>query len=268
MDKTIVDMYFSPTNSSKHTGKIISDEVAKILGYGREGSNCTVPASRRKCITLNADDILVCSFPVYSGRMPEPFSRWFANLSCNGCRVIPVAVYGNRAFDDALLEAADLIKESGGKVIAAIAAIAQHTFDPHIAQGRPDKADTEILKAFATEIAKKILSGNDHEPEIPGNRPFRMPPTLPRISPVTNDKCNYCGICVKKCPMGIIDSRDEHIIGEGCILCSACVKYCPQNAKALPEPFLKSIQEKLSKLAAGKKEPQLFIDLGDASTGR
>lgn len=255
----VVNLFFSPTHSSEKIGELLSEKISLALKTSSENINYTLPKGREKGIGLDANDVLVFSFPVYGGRVPAPLLEPLKKIHGSGCAAIPVAVYGNRAFDDALLEAADILTTQGSKVVAAIGAVAQHTFDERIGHGRPDASDKDILRTFGERIAKKIAQKDFTRPDIPGNHPYLTPADMPPLSPATSDACNYCGICARDCPMGIIDPKDEHKVSSGCIVCTACVKYCPQKAKSFPAEFLSFVQDFLEKVASARREPELFI---------
>ena len=45
------------------------------------------------------------------------------------------------------------------------------------------------------------------------------------------DKCNACGLCLKDCPLEVIDCLDEKArVGEGCVECRTCFRVCPKQA--------------------------------------
>ncbi|MER8252765.1 ferredoxin, partial [Acinetobacter baumannii] len=81
-----------------------------------------------------------------------------------GGRAILVCVYGNRAYEDTLVELQDITKQAGFRVIAAVSAIAEHSIVRQVAAGRPDKQDVHKLLEFAKEIQKKVSSGDTMEP--------------------------------------------------------------------------------------------------------
>ena len=71
-------------------------------------------------------------------------------------KLFVVAVYGNREFEDALLELKNTAEQIGFKVVAGIGAIAQHSIANTIGEGRPNKNDIEQLNIFKEKINKKI----------------------------------------------------------------------------------------------------------------
>ncbi len=57
---------------------------------------------------------------------------------------------------------------------------------------------------------------------------------VPRIDP---DKCDACGLCVEKCPVGAVElSQGGPIIvrPEDCTYCTECEAVCPQDAIRCP----------------------------------
>jgi 6-hydroxynicotinate reductase len=45
------------------------------------------------------------------------------------------------------------------------------------------------------------------------------------------EKCNACGLCLKDCPLQVIDYYEEKArVGEGCVECRTCVRVCPRQA--------------------------------------
>ncbi len=58
----------------------------------------------------------------------------------NGAKAVAVVVYGNRDYDDTLLELKNVLEENGFVVGAMVAAIAEHSIARNLAAGRPDKS--------------------------------------------------------------------------------------------------------------------------------
>ena len=76
-------------------------------------------------------------------------------------KAIVAVIYGNRDYDDALLELADIAVEDGFEVVAAGAFIAQHCIFPKVANGRPDASDMAVATDFikrAKESGKLDIS--------------------------------------------------------------------------------------------------------------
>ena len=80
-------------------------------------------------------------------------------------RAVLVCVYGNRAYEDTLVELEDAAKQAGFRIIAAVAAIAEHSIVRRYAAGRPDAEDAKQLQAFAGKIGEKLSAGDDTQPE-------------------------------------------------------------------------------------------------------
>ena len=65
--------------------------------------------------------------PSYGGRIPSVVTDMFRNVKADGTKAILVAVFGNRAIDDTLLELQDVLEESGFVCIAGMEAVAEHS---------------------------------------------------------------------------------------------------------------------------------------------
>ena len=91
--------------------------------------------------------------PVYSGRVPAVLIDCIDQFEGDGAKAVVVGVYGNRHYDDALLEAADLLGERGFKVIAAGAFIGEHSMAPRVGAGRPDADDLAVAAQFGHDVA-------------------------------------------------------------------------------------------------------------------
>lgn len=257
--KSITAMYFSPTQSSKKLTETVTEEIAGKEEISVNFVDLTNPATRNEAYFFEKEDILVLGYPVYGGRVPGVLQEVFGRIKGDGTRAIVLAVYGNRDYEDALIEGRDLLTENGFSVIAAAAFIGEHSYSEKVAIGRPDAADLRKATEFGSAAAEKIADGKSEEPAIKGNRPYKDPmPDMP-FAPKLTDACTNCGICADLCPMGIIDRNEPSKVKEGCILCCACVKNCPQHAKYWDaEPILK-IKEKLETYFTERKEPELFL---------
>ena len=113
--------------------------------------NCLTVKSRHKDLALGPRDLFVLVYPVSFGRMPWALQQWPA-LHGHGASALVVSVYGNRAIEDGERESMALLKEHGFKVVGAIEAIAEHSQERTLAQGRPDAQDAHDFKTMAAHI--------------------------------------------------------------------------------------------------------------------
>lgn len=251
----ITAMYFSPTKTTKKTVEAIAAAMGDVAG----SIDLTNPLARKMKYMYGEEDVLVLGYPVYGGRIPKVLADVFGKLAGEGTKVVLAAVYGNRAYEDALVEAQDILEGNGFKVVAAGAFLGEHSYSHLVATARPDAADLEIAADFGKKIAAKLAAGDTSTPEIKGNRPYKdgMPP-MP-FTPKTTEACNDCGLCVKGCPVQAIDKKEPRNVADSCILCCACVKSCPQQAKYFDaEPIMK-IKGMLEAKFTARQEPELFI---------
>ena len=105
--------------------------------------------SLKKVHIYGADDLLVIGTPVYAGRIPNkmlPFVQ--THFEGNGALAIPVAVFGNRNFDNGLIELRNELEAHGFHTIAGAGIPTEHVFSDKLATGRPDADDLAQIHAF------------------------------------------------------------------------------------------------------------------------
>lgn len=271
--RKVAALYFSPTYTTRKVVTAIAEGIAGTLALEKPASiNVTTPLQRRETPSFGEGDVVVFGVPVYIGRVPNLIRDYFASIKGNGAIGIPVVVYGNRAYDDALIELKDIMEGNGFKCIAAGAFIGEHSFSYTLGGGRPDAEDLDIATSFGKGIAQRLAQGWDANGvlEVPGNPyPYKFynaksssnnsidirkvkPETLP-------DKCTNCGLCAMLCPMGAIDPTNCALVPGICIKCCACVKLCRPKAKYFSDPTYLEHKEILEKnFTNPRKEPELF----------
>lgn len=251
----LYDIVFSPTGGTQ--------KVATLLTNALEGEVSRIDLTDSKqdfhTIQLTPDDVAVISVPSYGGRVPAVAVERLTALNGQGARAILICVYGNRAYEDTLVELEDAAKQAGFRVIAAVAAIAEHSIAHQFATGRPDEKDAQQLGLFAQQIQKKLLASDDSEPSIPGNRPYKKAGGAGMVPKATKD-CVKCGTCAKQCPVQAIQTDDPHKVDERvCISCMRCISVCPQNARKVNPIMLSAVGVALKKACSVRKDCELFL---------
>ncbi len=264
--QTLHLVYFSPTGTTKKTLEAIArgTGVKNILHH-----DITLPGSvPEKTIEFPANEMVILGAPVYAGRLPDVAVQRLSKFRPAGSPAAVAALYGNREYEDALLEIGELAAATGFVVIAAGAFLGEHSYstpETPIAAGRPDAEDKRKAEKFGGEVMELFQAISKPEevtmPELPGNRPFRQKVKHPNAPPETDmEKCTLCGECVEVCPVGAISINGGLATDrELCILCCACVKNCPEQARALTDPRMKQITERVCRLTVRRKEPETFI---------
>lgn len=259
MNRVVETMYFSPTHNSYNIVRTVSDSLMKrVSGFAHE-TNLTLPAQREKNYTFTADDVLLLGFPVYRGRVPLPLREALQHLQGDNTPVVLIASYGNRAYDDALVEARDILHENGFIVIAAAAFIGKHTYSKKLGVGRPDANDLSIADGFGRQVAGKINARTLHPAKIKGNVPYCEQKHTLSLIPLTNKNCSRCLVCVEVCPMGAISRDDPASIAQSCIGCSACVEACPSSAKFFDAAVLDPLANMLETANPFRRETEFFF---------
>ena len=253
---------FSPTNSTK---KVLQTIASGISSQAAELIDLTTPGSLPKKTREVSADLVLIGVPVYSGRVPLTAVNRLQKLTANNTPAVLVAVYGNRHYDDALLELNDIAIKCGFKPIAAGAFIAEHSFATEeypIAKARPDVDDLIKAKQFGEDIVKKFISVESPDlVKVPGNSPYKERGPALGIAPDTDkDICIDCKKCVYVCPTSAIPASDPTITdASNCILCCACIKVCPVEARKVTHPKLVGLSKRLSENFQTRLEAEMFM---------
>lgn len=274
--KTVWAVYFSGTGTTEKVTTHLARSLAEKLGADCQSHNFTQPAGRAGELKFGPNDLVVLGTPVYAGRVPNMMLPYIqGSIHGDGTLAVPVVLYGNRNFDDGLMELRNVMAANGFHPIAGAAVVGEHSFSTVLGAGRPDGADMALVDRLAEQTAQKVreLAAPPAEPvPVEGCDPIR-PYYTPRdrngepikdflkARPVTDPaKCVRCGLCARLCPMGAIDPADVSQVPGKCIKCCACVKKCPTGAKYFDHAGYLYHQHELEDQYAGRRaESRIFL---------
>lgn len=248
---------FSPTGGTK--------KVMDILGRAWECEKIDIDLSVRDldfaAYHLQGEDVCLVAVPSFGGRVPDVAVQRIAKLQGGGAKAVLVCAYGNRAYEDTLLELEDVLVKQGFSCIAAVGAVAQHSIMTQFAAGRPDAEDEKELLEYAARILESLgRPAIENEPvKVPGNRPYKEYNGVP-MTPKAGGKCNGCKKCASACPVGAIDeTHPDQTDSNLCISCMRCIQVCPQGARKLNKLMVFAAAKKMEKVCSSRKKNELFL---------
>ncbi len=251
----IFEIIFSPTGGTQKC----ADIIAAAFGKEVEIIDLTDYAYDFTSTDITKDDLCIIAAPAYGGRIPEIAASRLKSVQGNGAKAILIAVYGNREFDDCLVELQDITTENGFIPVAGVGAVAEHSLIRKFGAGRPDCDDIAELNNFAEQIITKLESGSTETISLPGNRPYKVFPGS-SVRPLTNDNCVKCKLCAWQCPVEAISEETPNSTDNAkCISCMRCISVCPNQARYLAPDVVEMFTEKLAPVASERKNNTLYL---------
>lgn len=260
MNRKLHTVYFSATNTTRQVVQAIAGGIGSYTEH-----DLTMPPGRSQTLNFGENDLVIFGVPVYAGRVPAFLMDCFAGITGRRTPAVFVVVYGNRAYEDALLELKDTFEQKGFIGVAGGAFIGEHSYTDKVATGRPDEADLAMAKRLGADIKALLSTASDMSSLSPltvhGNAPYKAMVTRPPMKPDTDSNCTDCGLCARSCPTGAIDSHNfRDIDAAKCIKCCCCVKRCPVGAKSLNHRIINTIRQALiDNFSQVRHEPELFV---------
>lgn len=264
--------FFSPTGGTGKVTVTIAKAVAETLGAAYEEYDFTLPQGREAVPGFSAGDLVVLGMPVIAGRVPNLLLSFLeGKIRGNGAYGVPVVSFGNRGYDDALIELRNIMEADGFLTVAGGGFVSEHSFSRCLGAHRPDQEDIIMLQAFGRKIGDKVSGDWSYTAPVfvKGEEPIR-PYFTPRdrfgkfidirkVKPKTAETCCGCGICAASCPLGSIPKEDPTITTGICMKCCACVKKCPVGAKYFDDPGFVYHKEELEELYEGRAVAEYFL---------
>lgn len=149
----VFDIVFSPTGGTEK----VSGYIANALDGETVAVDLADSGLGFRTVAMTKEDVAVIAVPSYGGRVPAVAVERLGMVRGNDARAVLVCVYGNRAYEDTLVELEDAAKGAGFRVIAAVSAIAEHSIVRQFAAGRPDAQDAARSLGLRIRFSKRYL---------------------------------------------------------------------------------------------------------------
>ena len=251
---TVHDIHFS----ARGTTASYARAVCTSIGLPTISSNWLRREERRE-VDISHDDLLVFSMPVYGGFIPALCRDSAVLLQGHDTPAIIVAVYGNRHYDDALVQMRTLLEERGFTVVAGAAFVARHSIFPSVAADRPDDDDLDEARSFAKRALESI--GRTGRLALPGREDHdSLVFKGSSFHPCGDDRCIRCMACAGICPTGAVDRADPCMSDtSACISCGACIDVCPVSSRGYHDEAYKAAETTFAAKCSGRRKNEIFL---------
>lgn len=257
---------FSPTRTSHRVATAIAEGAAAQGQLSEAVSTIDLTTAAEldaSALCKGSDCLVVLSAPVYGGHIAPLARKRMEGIDGGGAQAVVVAVYGNRDYEQALCDLAQLATEHNYRVIGAATFVGEHSFSTPktpIGVGRPNANDIDEAKELGARVWDKMAATPEGmEPNVVDVTTIERPKqsvwaricfigtilswklkkvSSPRKPECNADLCKHCGKCTSVCPTGAITKGNECETDETkCTKCCACVKICANGARSFNSPF-------------------------------
>lgn len=250
-------LIFSPTGGTQKVAATITENWDTDI----ETIDLTDASVDFANTVFQKEDLVLIAVPSYGGRVPGLAVQRLLQIGGGGASCVLACVYGNRAYEDTLVELNDVAEQCGFRVLAAVAAVAEHSIMHQYAAGRPDRHDIEQLHDSSAKILAKFrdVPYAKSAIPIPGNRPYKQAGKVDLV-PKAGKNCVSCGLCAAHCPAQAISRQEiRSADSKKCISCMRCVAQCPHKARRINRALVSVASRAMKKVCSVRKECELFI---------
>lgn len=246
------NIYFSPTGSTEKVTTFVAEQFSKYQ---------KVDLSKKQDFyqfEFTKEDFCIIGVPCFGGRVPMLAVERIREMRGNQTPAVLIVTFGNRAYDDALLELKETLELSGFLCVAAMAVVCEHSIMHQYGKGRPHCKDFEEIKSFV-DIVKERCKDEMISIKVPGNAPYKEYHGIPLKPTASFKKCISCGACALLCPAQAIPiDNPSHTDHQHCISCMRCIQVCPQHARKNNPVLLMASVQKLKKACQTEKKNEFY----------
>ena len=213
----VSQIIFSPTGGTER----VADAITNTWGLPVNKIDLSNAETDYSSLSFEKDDIALIAAPSFGGRVPSLATQRISNIHGSHTPCVIVCVYGNRAYEDTLIE----------------------------------------LSGFAKKISEKINNNltSLSTPQIPGNRPYKKAAGIGLV-PKADNNCTDCGLCARQCPAQAISKENPKVTdSKKCISCMRCVVQCPQSSRKVNGAMVSVAALAMKKACSTRKGNELYI---------